>query len=306
MGSAKQNPDWLDRSLFPFTSRFAQIDGNTVHYIDEGSGPVLLLLHGNPTWSFLYRHIVRKLSPHLRCVAFDYPGFGLSTARPGYPFLPREHSVVLEKFVDHLGLQDLRIMAQDWGGPIGLGFAGRRPDLIHSVILGNTFAWPAQRSKGMAAFSRVVGSSSARFLITRYNTLAKWLIPAGMNRKLTKQELAAYMGPFPTPASRLPMWIFAHQIRASAEYLTEVEVGLSALKEIPALIIWSEADGAFRTPDRLRLMEHFPDHRVCFLPEAKHFIQENASDAICAAILEGRCTPEATASERLVSVNQYR
>ncbi len=185
MGSTKQNPDWLDRSLFPFTSRFARIDGNTVHYIDEGSGPVLLLLHGNPTWSFLYRHIVRKLSPHLRCVAFDYPGFGLSTARPGYPFLPREHSVVLEKFVDHLGLQDLRIMVQDWGGPIGLGFAGRRPDLIHSVILGNTFAWPAQRSKGMAAFSRVVGSSPARCLITWYNTLAKWLIPGGMNRKLT-------------------------------------------------------------------------------------------------------------------------
>ncbi len=114
------------------------------------------------------------------------------------------------------------------------------------------------------------------------------------------------MGPFPTPASRLPMWIFAHQIRASAEYLTEVEVGLSALKEKPALIIWGEADGAFRTPDRLRLMEHFPNHRVCLLPEAKHFIQENAPDAICAAILEGRCTPEATASEQPVSVNQYR
>ena len=183
------------------------------------------------------------------------------------------------------------MMVQDWGGPIGLGFAGRRPHLIHSLVLGNTFAWPAQRSKGMAAFARVVGSRPARFLITHYNTLATWLIPAGVNRQLTEQELAAYMGPFPTPASRLPMWIFARQILASAEYLAEVEAGLSVLKDKPALIVWGEADGAFRTPDRLRLMEHFPSHRVCLLAGAKHFIQENAPDEICAAILDWTTHP---------------
>lgn len=280
------NPKWLDRSLFPFTSRTMDIDGNTIHYIDEGSGPTLLLLHGNPTWSFLYRHIVRTLSKNFRCIALDYPGFGLSTAKPGYRFLPREHSDVVEKFVDRLGLNDLRIMVQDWGGPIGLGFAGRRPELVHSLILGNTFAWPAQRSKGMSAFSRIFGSGFARFLITRYNTLAKWLIPAGINRKLTEQELAAYMGPFATPGSRLPTWIFARNILASEDFLSEVEAGLSKLREKPALIVWGEADGAFRTPDRLRLMGHFPDHRVCLLKGAKHFIQENAPDGISAAILE--------------------
>ena len=238
--------------------------------------------------------MVRKLSPHFRCIALDYPGFGLSTARPGYAFLPREHSEVLEKFVDHLGLKDLRMMVQDWGGPIGLGFAGRRPELIHSVILGNTFAWPAQRSRGMAAFAKLVGSSPARFLITHYNALAKWLIPAGINRKLTEGEMRAYMGPFPTPASRLPMWIFAHQILASAEYLAAVEAGLSGLKDRPALIVWGEADGAFGTPDRLRLMEHFPNHRVCLLNGAKHFIQENAPDEICAAIMESNSIHEST------------
>ena len=291
MDVMQQGPEWLDRSLFPFTSRFAQIDGNTVHYIDEGSGPVLLLLHGNPTWSFLYRHLVRKLSPHFRCIALDYPGFGLSTPGAGYTFLPREHSGVVEKFVDHLGLKDLRLMVQDWGGPIGLGFAGRRPELIHSLVLGNTFAWPAQRSKGMAAFSRVIGSSPARLLIQRYNTLARWLIPAGINRTLSDGERAAYFGPFPTPESRLPMWIFAHQILASAEYLTEVEAGLSALKNKLAVIVWGEADGAFRTPDRLRLMEHLPSHHVCLLPGAKHFIQENAPEEICSAILQWTLHP---------------
>lgn len=283
MGS---NPNWLDRSLFPFPSHFANIDGNTIHYIDEGSGPILLLLHGNPTWSFLYRHIVRTLSSHFRCIALDYPGFGLSTPRPSYTFLPRDHSSVVERFVDHLGLKTLSIMVQDWGGPIGLGFAGRRPELIRSVILGNTFAWPAERSKGMSAFSRIVGSKLSKLIITRYNALARWLIPAGINRKLTEQELAAYLGPFQTATSRLPMWIFAHEILASGEYLVQVEAGLSTLREKPALVVWGEADGAFRTPDRLRLLQHFPNHRIRLIPGAKHFIQENAPDEICAAILE--------------------
>lgn len=284
MSPADFNPPWLDRTLFPFTSRSLNIQGSTIHYIDEGQGPTLLLLHGNPTWSFLYRHIVRQLTAQFRCVALDYPGFGLSTAKPGYGFTPIEHSTIVEQFVDQLGLKDLRIMVQDWGGPIGLGFAGRRPELIHSLILGNTWAWPAQG--GMAAFSIVFGNPLARFLITHYNTLAKWLIPAGTNRQLTGPELAAYLGPFQSRASRLPTWIFPKEIRASKAYLTEVEAGLTRLREKPVLIVWGEADGAFRQPEQLRLLTYFPHHRICLLPEAKHFIQENAPTEISAAIVE--------------------
>ncbi|RZK32015.1 MAG: alpha/beta fold hydrolase, partial [Hymenobacter sp.] len=112
MSNKNLNPDWLNRSLFPFTSRTLEIEGNTVHYIDEGKGPVLLLLHGNPTWSFLYRHIVMHLSAHFRCIALDYPGFGLSTARQDYNFTPEEHSHVVEQVVEQLGLTNIYIMVQ--------------------------------------------------------------------------------------------------------------------------------------------------------------------------------------------------
>ena len=278
----EQGPPWLDRTLFPFQSRFVEIGGNRVHYVDEGSGPTLLLLHGNPTWSFLYRHIIKGLRSRFRCIALDYPGFGLSTARSGYQFLPREHSEVVESFVDQLGLRDLSVMVQDWGGPIGHGFAGHPPELLRRLIHGTTFAWPAE--KGMAAFSRVVGNPLARFLIRRYNTLARWLIPAGTNRRLSAPELAAYLGPFPTPASRLPTWIFAHQILASRDYLAEVEAGLERLREKPVLIVWGEQDGAFREPERTRLQGYFAHCEVRLLVRAKHFIQENAPDDICAAI----------------------
>jgi haloalkane dehalogenase len=106
--------------------------------------------------------------------------------------------------------------------------------------------------------------------------LARWLILAGINRPLTPAELAAYLGPFSTPASRLPTWIFPKEITGSRAYLTEVEAGLARSV--------GEADGAFRQPDRLRLQQYFPTHRVCLLPHAKHFIQENAPAEICAAI----------------------
>lgn len=283
------DPGWLDRQLFPFTSRFIDIGGNTIHYVDEGSGPTLLLLHGNPTWSFLYRHIIRRLSPSYRCIALDYPGFGLSEAAPGYGFTPREHSTIVERFVDALGLVDLTIMVQDWGGPIGLGMAGRRPDLVRSLVLGNAFAWPATRSRGMTTFSRIVGSRLGRHLITRHNALVRWLIPAGVNRTLTHGEMAAYTGPFPTPETRLPTWIFARHIRQSADYLSDVEHGLSRLTDKPALIVWGNADGAFRAPDRDRFAVLFPNHRIVNLRGAKHFIQENAPDEIASAILDWRC-----------------
>jgi haloalkane dehalogenase len=111
--SPATTPAWLDRRLYPFTSQWLELAGHRLHYLDEGQGPTLLLLHGNLTWSFLYRHLVQQLAPHFRCIALDYPGFGLSTAGPGYGFTPREHSQVVEQFVDQLGLQDLRVMVQD-------------------------------------------------------------------------------------------------------------------------------------------------------------------------------------------------
>ena len=87
-------PTWVDDELYPFRSRFVEIDGHVLHYVDEGEGPTLLLYHGNPTWSFLYRDVVAGLCDRFRCVAFDYPGFGLSSAAAGYGFTVAEHADV--------------------------------------------------------------------------------------------------------------------------------------------------------------------------------------------------------------------
>jgi len=112
-------PAWLPEELYPFESRYARIGDARVHYVDEGAGPTLLLLHGNPTWSFLYREIIKELRSQFRCIALDYPGFGLSVAPAGYGFTPAEHADVVEDFVKQLDLGAVTMMVQDWGGPMG-------------------------------------------------------------------------------------------------------------------------------------------------------------------------------------------
>ena len=285
MAPKSLNPPWLDRTIFPFRSRSVEIDGNIVHYVDEGHGPVLLLLHGNPSYSFLYRHIIRILCSHFRCIAVDYPGFGLSTPQAGYSFKPKEHSEIVEKFAVALGLTDIRLMVQDWGGPIGLGFAGRRPDLIHSLFIGNTWAWPAQEVKHIARFSRVAGSAFSQFFIVRFNAFVNILIPAAVNKKLSAAEMAAYRGPFPTPESRRPIALFPKEILDSRAYLSEVESGLARLRDKPVLLLWADADDGFKENERRRFEQNFPAAVTCALQGAKHYIQENAPEQICREIL---------------------
>ena len=150
-------PAWVDDDLFPFESRFVDIDGHTVHYVDEGSGPTLLLLHGNPTWSFLWRDVIRALRDDFRCIALDYPGFGLSTAKPGYRYLPEEHADVVTGFVDALGLNGVTLVGQDWGGLIGLAAVQRRPGVFDRLVLANTWAWPVNGDLHFEGFSRIIG-----------------------------------------------------------------------------------------------------------------------------------------------------
>ena len=224
--SQAARPTWLPASLYPFESRWQSIGGTQLHYIDEGSGPTLLLLHGNPTWSFLYRDIIHGLRDRFRCIAVDYPGFGLSRAAPDYGFAPSEHSRVLGELVRRLDLSDVTMMVQDWGGPIGFGVATREPERFSRFVIGNTWAWP-KSDTGTQVFSRFLGGSIGNYLIHRHNFFVERVLPSGVRRHpLTPDVMAAYRGPFPTPESRHPTYVFPREILASRWFLGEVQRGL--------------------------------------------------------------------------------
>jgi haloalkane dehalogenase len=280
-------PTWVDDALFPFESRFVEIDGAQVHYVDEGHGPVFLALHGNPTWSFLYRHIIRGLDERFRCVALDYPGFGLSTPPPAYRYIVAQHAMVVERFIERLDLRDITMMVQDWGGPIGFWAAQRQPDRFRAFVIGNTWAWPVRRDRPTELFSKILGSEMVGgFLVRRADIFVELFMRGGIRRRsLTAAERAMYKRPHPTAASREPVHVMPREILGASAWLAEVESGLDRLTDKPALIVWGDKDPAFRSEARQRWERLFPNHRTEILRGASHYIQEDAPDDIVDAIL---------------------
>ena len=284
---AMERPFEVSEELYPFTSRWQEVDGLPVHYIDEGEGPVLLFLHGNPTWSFLYRDIVKQLRGEARCIALDYPGMGMSGkprhhGRRDYGFTPAEHSRIVEGFVEALDLRDLTLMVQDWGGPIGLGMAERQPDRIARLVIGNTWAWPADE-RDMKIFSTLLGRGPGRFAVMQFNLFVERLLPMGVERsdeRLTPEVMAAYRAPFAKRADRKPTVVFPRAIVKSRPYLAEVAQGLDRIADKPVQIVWGKKDRAFRKRELERWKRIFPDARVKVLDDAGHFIQEDAPEAI--------------------------
>jgi len=282
--NAETTPFRVPRELFPVEHRFINLDGSRIHYVDEGTGETLLLLHGNPSWSFLYRKIIAALKSDFRCVALDYPGYGMSDAPAGYGFTPKEHSDVLEKFVDRLALKELTIMVQDWGGPIGLGLGGRRPELVRRLIIGNTFAWPLDQEPRIRTFNWVMAGPIGTSLTSAFNFVPKFFFKRGLARQPDSEVLRMYLAPWHDPARRSAAVIAPRQLVAASAYLREVEGNLPKLADRPALIVWGTKDFAFRSAERERFERAFPRHKTVLLDNASHFLQEDAGDQISESI----------------------
>jgi haloalkane dehalogenase len=276
-------PSWVPTRLYPFEDRYAEVAGSVVHYVDEGSGPPLLMLHGNPTWSFLYRNVIAGLKDRHRCIAVDHPGFGLSTPRRGYGFTPREHAEVLGQLVEQLDLTGVTLMVQDWGGPIGFAVATRQPHRFERFVIANTWAWP-KADPPTQVFSRALGGPIGRRLILNRNLFVEGILRRATREPMPGEVMDAYRGPFPTPGSRVPIAVLPREILASRPFLAEVEAGLARLRDRPARIVWPTNDPAFRAPERRRWEALFPDHETVLIEGAGHYVQEDAPEEIVAAV----------------------
>ncbi|HEU0189840.1 MAG TPA: alpha/beta fold hydrolase [Mycobacterium sp.] len=277
-------PAWVDDGLFPFQSRYITIDGHTVHYVDEGSGPTLLFLHGNPTWSFDYRDVIRSLRDDFRCIAVDYPGFGLSSAAPGYRYLPEEHAAVIAAFVDALDLSGVTLVAHDWGGPIGLAAVEQHPAAFDRLVLTNTWAWPIDTAS-IWIFSHMLGGPLGRLLIKQFNLFVNVMIPTGHRlRRPTDAEMAHYRRALADPERRAASAVFPRRITGSRAFLAQVEAGLAGLTSMPTLIVWGNADMAFGSTELRRWEQTLPHHRTVVIDGAGHYVPSDAPDRFAAAI----------------------
>jgi haloalkane dehalogenase len=287
-------PDWIRSDDYPFTDQFVQLDGCRIHYVDEGTGPPLLLLHGNPTWSFTWRNVIKGLRDRFRCIALDYPGFGLSTAPDGFGFTPAELSQVVDRFVSHLDLRNATTLSHDWGGPIGFRVAANQPERFAAFVIGNTWAWPVDDERAARFFSGMLGGRIGGFLVLKRNMFVERMIPGGVRRTdLPDGAMDAYRGPFPDPASRTPVHVLPRHIIASTPFLAQLERDLEVLRDRPALIVWPTRDRAFGEHYRKRWEEKFPRHTTVLLEGAGHYIGEDAADEIVESI---KAWPESPAA----------
>lgn len=277
-------PDWFRAELFPFDSRFLGVAGARVHYVDEGSGPTMLLLHGNPTWSFLYRHVISGLRDRFRCVAVDLPGFGLSTAPSTYRYTVVEHSNIVRDVIRELDLRDYTLFVQDWGGPIGFGAALADPDRVANLIIGNTWAWSMTDAK-TTAFSTVMGHLPGHLTARYLDVFTNVAVPRSRGHsRLTADEMAMYKGPHPTPKSRVPVQTFARQLVKARPFLADLERRLPVLAGRPALILWPTADPAFGAGVRRTWEGLLENSETVLLQGAGHYFQDDVPDQVVQAI----------------------
>ena len=272
--------------LFPFESKWFESSAGPVHYIDEGEGRPIVFCHGQPMWSFLYRHIVTGLRDEFSCVVVDYPGFGLSVRPDDYGYTPSEHAEILGELVDHLQLDDMIVMGQDWGGPIGMSMAAARADRVTGIILGNTWFW-RDGGQRISFFSRFMSTGFMQRRILENNWFVERGIPTGVATKLSDQVMEHYRAVQPTPEMRIGQGVFPREILASGEWLGELETQVKTnLASKPVLLVWGMKDMAFRPKFLSQMKAVFPDRVVMELPSAKHYIQEDAPEEIVGAITD--------------------
>lgn len=269
-----------DPTLYPFESKWFESSVGPVHYIDEGSGRPLLMLHGNPDWSFLYRKIVLALRSEYRCVVPDYPGFGLSIHPDGYGYTAAEHADVVGELVDHLELDGMVVVGQDWGGPIGMDIASRRPDRVAGLVMGNTWFWPTEE-RLFKVFSKAMSSPPMQWLITHRNFFVG-IMKRILEVKLSDKEFAHYTDVVPTPESREGIAVFPKEILDAGPWLAELDTRVqNNLGDKPVALIFGRKDRALGTQGIIdRWRRTFPQATYRDLPNSGHYIQEDAPDEI--------------------------
>ena len=280
-------PEWVDRGAYPFESRYMNTQHGRLHYVDEGRGPVLLMLHGNPTWSFEFRHLIRGLRDEFRCVAVDHLGFGLSDKPYEVEYTPALHAANVAALARALDLRDITLVVHDWGGPIGLSYAVGQPANVRAVVMSNTWCWPVGTLDFYyQGFSRFMGGPIGRYLIRNHNFFVDVVLPKAVANKaaLTPEAMFHYRSPFAIPEDRKASWCFPRQIVAAAPWIGQIWDKRELFRDLPFLVLWGERDIAFRARELGVWERTLRNCRVERFANVGHSIAEEKPDAAIASI----------------------
>ncbi len=278
-------PAW--RELYPFESHYLSVGGHRLHYLDEGQGPTLLLVHGNPTWSFYFREMVLALRDRYRLVVPDHVGMGLSDkpALGQYSFRLAQRCDDLRALVEHLDLKDITLVAHDWGGAIGLGTAVDVPERFGRFVLMNTAAFRSDRIPWKINLCRI--PLLGRFAVQGLNLFVRAATRLTMvhRERMTPAVRAGYLAPYDSWRNRLAVIQFVLDIPMTPSHpthatLEKIERGLSRFAELPVCLIWGMRDWCFDEHFLERFLDFFPGAETHRLEEVGHYVVEDAHERI--------------------------
>jgi haloalkane dehalogenase len=275
--------------LYPFAQHFLSRKGLRLHYLDEGRGEPVVMLHGNPTWSFFYRGLVKELRGEYRCVAPDHMGCGLSD-RPGdgqYDYTLEQRVLDLEALLDHLGLGGgLTLVLHDWGGMIGMAFASRHPERVRRLVVLNTAAFRMPPVKRLPWSLWACRNTPAGPLVVRgLNAFSRAAVRWCATGPLPGPVRDGYLAPYGSWRDRVAVLRFVQDIPLAPgdrcyELVRGVEEGLGRFRDRPVLVCWGGRDFVFDRSFLAEWRRHLPQAEVHEFPGAGHFVLEDAGEQI--------------------------
>jgi len=273
------------RPLYPFRSHELVLDGHRYHYLDEGQGEPLLLVHGNPTWSFYWRNLVQGLRANHRVIVPDHIGCGLSDKPGDYNYRLAQHVENLARLVRELDLRNITLVAHDWGGAIGVGAALAEPARFSRFILMNTAAFRSSRMPLRIRVCRL--PVFGRLAVQGLNAFARAALRMAVchRERMTPEVRSGLLAPYDSWSHRQAIYRFVLDIPMGPKHpsyarLCQIEQGLPSLASHPWMFIWGMRDWCF-TPEFLeRFLEFIPAAEVHRLANAGHYVVEDAHERI--------------------------
>jgi len=273
---------------WPFAPHYYVSNGTEMHYVDEGQGEPIVLVHGHPTWRYLYRQFIPPLTRHHRCIVPDHMGMGKSSVPLApYPYRLQHHIANFEALMLHLDIRDSTLVLHDWGGPVGLGFAIRHPARIKRLILMNTWAfapWPGGPFPRLLELIR--SERGEKFVLERHGYLEPALRGTTYHvEHLTTTVMEAYRAPFSTPASRLALLCWSRDIPThvsdpSYAMMQQIEDGLAQFARTPVLLLWGMRDPVLGEPVLRLWQKVFPQAMTHTVEDASHFVPEDVPEGL--------------------------
>lgn len=265
---------------YPFTSHYLEVDGGRLHYLDEGEGPVVVMVHGNPTWSYYFRHVIIQLRENHRVIALDHMGCGLSDKPQDYPYCLAQHIANLESLLRHLQIGRFSLIVHDWGGAIGMGCAVNHINRIEKIVAMNTAAFRSTRIPRRIQLCRlpVLGEILVRLL----NGFAWPATFMAVHNKLAPDVAKAYLAPYNSWQNRVAVYNFVRDIPLapcdkSYATLVDIEKRLYLLRDaaLPVLLVWGGGDFCFNEEFFLEWQKRFPDAESHYFADAGHYLLED-------------------------------